>query len=133
MTRRFRSSLIAILLFFWERILGAEDESSQSSPSEPRQTRRDLANALEEEMSGRIIEIWVPRNLERRLKAAIHRANASGLVAGWDGDQFFDLQDDLQTFLISTSEIGMKIYEIDDGVVYDETTGCPIGILPEGV
>jgi hypothetical protein len=53
----------------------------------------------------------------------------------FEGEDLFDLEDDLQTMLISAAGYGLKVFELEDGVEYDEMTGLALdcdGLLTEG-
>jgi hypothetical protein len=67
---------------------------------------------------GRYIETWLPLGLERRLKAHLHRCNAS-------------VTDDLDAALLTAATNGVHMLELEDGVLYDERTGLLIADLQE--
>ena len=89
----------------------------------PRSMDSDVYNRLSEQCAGRMSDIWLPRNLERRVKAATHRANCELLVAGHEGNMEFE------HILIDAANRGVELIEQEDGVRYDELTGCAIDSL----
>lgn len=91
----------------------------------------EVLDKLMHEISGREIDVWLPRNLERRLKAHAHRMNAQILSAGYAEAEQFDVNLDISSVLVSAAMAGIKIFEQDDGVTYNETTGLPIGSFPD--
>ena len=104
------------------------DEDYAAPCFDPRQSAEErLLAALE----GRFIEVWVPLNLERRLKAALHRMNGDLLTSGWDEKELFDPREDVGIILISSAKYGIKDMEIEDDVYYDENTGLALDRLQE--
>ena len=97
----------------------------------PELTDEALARLMED-CAGRMIDIWLPRNLERRLKAHIHRMNAGVLCAGYAEGEQFDTANDIDSALVTAALIGMRAMEFEDGVQYSERTGFPVGDLSEG-
>lgn len=93
----------------------------------------DIDRKFAEALAGREVTIWLPRNLERRLRAALHRMNANVLTAGWAEDEQWNVNDDedLQSVLVTAAKYGVKNFEEDDGALYDEDTGLVISTISE--
>lgn len=96
--------------------------------SDPFQRLEDRLLAMTQ---GRYIEVWLPLGLERRLKAALHRMNASITCAAWDQESLFDPREDINIILISAAKYGVHDMEIEDDVYYDENTGLALDRLQE--
>ena len=129
---RARKIVAPIIFKCWITVAVPEVQDAEEGSQDPPELSDNALERLMEDCAGRMIDVWLPRNLERRLKAHIHRMNAQILAAGFvENDQEFSAED-VDCILVCAAKTGIKMFEQEDGVVYSETTGWPIGVLPEG-
>ena len=133
-----RERAAAVAFKIWARI--AEVDVSSASQAVVVEVSVPCASSLATDISdpierlrlsleGRECTVWVSTALERRLRAHLHRCNASLASTGEDEVCFDTHADvDLEAALLTAATEGIRAYEREDGVSYDEYTGLPIGL-----